>query len=78
MGAGATVAGNFRPAHGGSSTLVRSLLVIRIVETMTTEPVRFVGHRVFVCPVSRFKEVSKVGEKGVLCMSRRVSSADLS
>lgn len=56
---------NSRLAITASSTLVRSLLVIRVVETISTEPVRFISHRVFICPVSRFKTASKVAGKGV-------------
>ena len=54
---------NSRLAITASNTLVRSLLVIRVVKTISTEPVRFISHRVFICPVSRFKTASKV--KGV-------------
>lgn len=56
---------NSRLAITASSTLVRSLLVIRVVETISTEPVRFISHRLFICPVSRFKTASKVAGKGV-------------
>ena len=62
---------NSRLSITASSTLVRSLLVIRVVETISTEPVRFISHRVFICPVSRFKTASKVAGKGVMNVAER-------